>query len=172
MELSIAVNKEDVPSVSAASYSKAKYDPRKPKDASKIEKKEAHAVTSKTTKFSFRTKKVEGGLDLGKKECLTLKEMQENDYPFLESDVPSIFDELIKAKLRELPKSNRPEEANQRTEPNFCKYHRILGHPIEKCFIFKERVIDLARKGSNNLGRRQSLFVFFQPYNLHHRPTH
>ncbi|GAA0184547.1 hypothetical protein LIER_31835 [Lithospermum erythrorhizon] len=32
-------------------------------------------------------------------------------------------------------------------EPNFCKYHRILGHSVEKCFIFKERVMDLARKG-------------------------
>ncbi|GAA0138460.1 hypothetical protein LIER_00205 [Lithospermum erythrorhizon] len=60
---------------------KARYEPRKPNEASKLEKKEAHDVTSEMTKFSFRTKKVEGGLDPGNKEHLTLKEMQEKDYP-------------------------------------------------------------------------------------------
>jgi hypothetical protein len=24
--------------------------------------------------------------------------------------------------------------------PNFCPYHRILGHPIEDCWVFKDRV--------------------------------
>ncbi|GAA0184103.1 hypothetical protein LIER_31402 [Lithospermum erythrorhizon] len=86
MELSIVANKGYIPSTPAASDSKAKYEPRKPKEASKLEKKEEHVVTSKINKFSFRTKKVEGGLDLGKKERLTLKEMQEKDYHFLESD--------------------------------------------------------------------------------------
>ncbi|GAA0158373.1 hypothetical protein LIER_15421 [Lithospermum erythrorhizon] len=151
MELSNAANKGYVPSAPAASCSKAKYEPRKSKEASKLEKKEAHVVPSKTAKFSFRTKKVGGGLDLGKKERLTLKQMQEKHYPFLEYDVPSMFDELLKAKLIELSESERPEEANRSTEPNFCKYHRILGHPIEKCFIFKERVMDLARKGAITL---------------------
>ncbi|GAA0138458.1 hypothetical protein LIER_00204 [Lithospermum erythrorhizon] len=59
-----------------------------------------------------------------------------------------MFAELLKIKLIELLESKRPEEVNRSTEPNYCMYHRILGHPIEKCFIFKERVIDLARKGA------------------------
>ncbi|GAA0157537.1 hypothetical protein LIER_14787 [Lithospermum erythrorhizon] len=58
-----------------------------------------------------------------------------------------MFDELMKAKLIELPESKRPEEVNRSTEPNFYKYHRTLGHPIEKWFIFKERVMDLAENG-------------------------
>ncbi|GAA0153191.1 hypothetical protein LIER_11493 [Lithospermum erythrorhizon] len=110
MELNIATNKGDIPSVPAASYSKARYEPRKPKEASKLEKKETHDMTSKTIKFSFRTKKIEGGLDLVKKERLTLK---------------------------------RPRSHSLRLT--------ILGHPIEKCFIFKERVIDLERKGAITL---------------------
>ncbi|GAA0154940.1 hypothetical protein LIER_12782 [Lithospermum erythrorhizon] len=101
------------------------------------------------------TKTVGGGLDLGKKERLTLKEMQEKDYPFLESDVPSMFDELLKAKFIELPVSKRLEEANRSTEPNFCKYYRILGHPIEKCFIFKERDNGSRKKGGNIPEKRE-----------------
>ncbi|GAA0154980.1 hypothetical protein LIER_12812 [Lithospermum erythrorhizon] len=112
MELSIAVNKGHVPSTPTASYSKAMYDLRRPKQTSKLEKKEAHAVTSKTTKFTFRTKKVEGRLDLGKRERLTLKEMQEKEYSFLDSDIPTMFDELMKANLIELPESKTPEEAS------------------------------------------------------------
>ncbi|GAA0145871.1 hypothetical protein LIER_36213 [Lithospermum erythrorhizon] len=151
MELNFATNKGNVPSTPATPYSKAKYDLRRPKETSKLEKKEAHVVTSETTKFTFRAKKVEGGLNLEKKEHLTLKEIREKEYPFLDSDIPAMFDELMKAKFIELPVSKRPKEESQRTEPNFCKYHRILGHPIEKCFIFKERVMDLARKGTITL---------------------
>ncbi|GAA0173819.1 hypothetical protein LIER_27355 [Lithospermum erythrorhizon] len=74
--------------------------------------------------------------------------MQEKEYSFLDSDIPAMFAELMKAKLIELPESKRHEEENRSMEPKFCKYHRILGHPIEKYFIFKERVMDLARKGA------------------------
>ncbi|GAA0156377.1 hypothetical protein LIER_13890 [Lithospermum erythrorhizon] len=77
--------------------------------------------------------------------------MQEKEYPVLDSDIPAMFDELVKAKLIEFFESKRPEEASRSMEPNFCKYHRILGHPIEKCFIVKERVMALARKGAITL---------------------
>ncbi|GAA0163931.1 hypothetical protein LIER_19685 [Lithospermum erythrorhizon] len=83
MELSIVANKWNVPSTPVAFYSKAKYDPRRPKETSMQEKKEEHAVTSKTTKFTFRTKKIEGGLDLGKKERLTLKRCKRRITPSL-----------------------------------------------------------------------------------------
>ncbi|GAA0171789.1 hypothetical protein LIER_25743 [Lithospermum erythrorhizon] len=63
MELSITENKGYVPSTPAASYSKAKYEIRMPKEASKLEKKEVDAVNSKTTKFSFKTKKVNRPID-------------------------------------------------------------------------------------------------------------
>ncbi|GAA0144320.1 hypothetical protein LIER_04802 [Lithospermum erythrorhizon] len=54
----------------------------------------------------------------------------------------------VKAKLIKLPEPKCPEEANRSTEKDYCKYHIVLGHPIEKCFIFKEKVMDLARKGA------------------------
>ncbi|KAL0312899.1 UNVERIFIED_CONTAM: hypothetical protein Sradi_5689200 [Sesamum radiatum] len=42
---------------------------------------------------------------------LTLKEMQARQYPFLDSDVSGIFDDLLEANLIDLPEMKRPEEA-------------------------------------------------------------
>ncbi|KAL0368327.1 UNVERIFIED_CONTAM: hypothetical protein Scaly_1051600 [Sesamum calycinum] len=39
---------------------------------------------------------------------LTLKEMQAREYPFLDSDVPGIFDDLLEANLIDLPEMKRP----------------------------------------------------------------
>ncbi|KAK4383000.1 hypothetical protein Sango_2819600 [Sesamum angolense] len=42
---------------------------------------------------------------------LTLKEMQAREYPFLDSDVFGIFDDLLEANPINLPEMKRPEEA-------------------------------------------------------------
>ncbi|KAL0329230.1 UNVERIFIED_CONTAM: hypothetical protein Sradi_4909700 [Sesamum radiatum] len=42
---------------------------------------------------------------------LTMKEMQAREYPFLDSDVPRIFDDLLQASLIDLPEMKRPKEA-------------------------------------------------------------
>ncbi|XP_012830541.1 PREDICTED: uncharacterized protein LOC105951637 [Erythranthe guttata] len=77
----------------------------------------------------------------------TLKEMQEKEYPFPDSDVSQIFDALLEKKLIELPESKRPEEAEKVNDPKYCKYHRVIGHPIEKCFVVKEKILRLAQEG-------------------------
>ncbi|CAH9094650.1 unnamed protein product, partial [Cuscuta europaea] len=38
-----------------------------------------------------------------------------------------------------------------RSNPNYCKYHRVLSHPIEKCWVFKEKIMALAREGKIEL---------------------
>ncbi|KAL0458583.1 UNVERIFIED_CONTAM: hypothetical protein Slati_0485500 [Sesamum latifolium] len=53
---------------------------------------------------------------------LTLKEMQARQYPFLDSNVPRIFDDLLEANLIDLPEMKRPEEAEQKDDPKYCKY--------------------------------------------------
>ena len=35
--------------------------------------------------------------------------------------------------------------------PNYCKYHRIIGHPIRKCFVFKEQIMKLAKENKIDL---------------------
>ncbi|KAL0411933.1 UNVERIFIED_CONTAM: hypothetical protein Slati_3783000 [Sesamum latifolium] len=42
---------------------------------------------------------------------LTLKKMQARKYPFLDSDVSEIFDDLLEANLIDLPEMKRPEKA-------------------------------------------------------------
>ncbi|KAK4381112.1 hypothetical protein Sango_2999300 [Sesamum angolense] len=72
---------------------------------------------------------------------LTLKEMQAREYPFLDFDVPRIFDDLLEANLIDLPKMKRPEEAERKDDPKYCKYHRLVGHAIQDCFMFKDKVM-------------------------------
>ncbi|KAL0411799.1 UNVERIFIED_CONTAM: hypothetical protein Slati_3769600 [Sesamum latifolium] len=83
---------------------------------------------------------------------LTLKEMQAIQYPFLNSDVPGIFDDLLEANLIDLPEMKRPEEAERKDDPKYCKYHRLVGHTIQDCFVFKDKVMQLARQGKISLG--------------------
>lgn len=48
-----------------------------------------------------------------------------------------MFDELLKLKVTELLEMKRSEEASKVEDPNYCKYHRLISHSIEKCFVFK-----------------------------------
>ncbi|KAL0350073.1 UNVERIFIED_CONTAM: hypothetical protein Sradi_4156500 [Sesamum radiatum] len=82
---------------------------------------------------------------------LTLKEMQVREYPFLDFDVPGIFDDLLEANLINLPEMKRPEEAERKNDPKYCKYHRLVGHVIQDCFVFKDKVMQLARQGKISL---------------------
>ena len=36
-------------------------------------------------------------------------------------------------------------------DPNYCRYHRIIGHPIQKCFVFKEQIMKLAKEDKIDL---------------------
>ncbi|KAL0367220.1 UNVERIFIED_CONTAM: hypothetical protein Sradi_3612100 [Sesamum radiatum] len=77
--------------------------------------------------------------------------MQTNQYPFLDSDVSGIFDDLLNANLIELLEMKRPEEDGKTNDPKYCKYHRLVGHPIHDCFIFKDKIMQLARQGKISL---------------------
>uniref|UniRef100_M1DX51 Retrotransposon gag protein n=1 Tax=Solanum tuberosum TaxID=4113 RepID=M1DX51_SOLTU len=112
----------------------------------KTENKESMNVNASLVKFTTRvgntqstkTTSFEGRTN----QNLTLKEMQRKDYPFLDSDVFTIFDELLEMKLFELPEMKRPDEAERSDDLKYCKYHRLVGHPIEKRFVFKDKIMD------------------------------
>ncbi|KAA0060830.1 Retrotransposon gag protein [Cucumis melo var. makuwa] len=40
----------------------------------------------------------------------------------------------------------RPKQAGKVDNPNYCKYHRVISHPVEKCFVLKELILRLARE--------------------------
>ncbi|KAL0423585.1 UNVERIFIED_CONTAM: hypothetical protein Sradi_0893300 [Sesamum radiatum] len=77
---------------------------------------------------------------------LTLKELQEKEYSFPEYDVTYIFYELLERKLIELSESKHPDEAERVSDPKYCKYHRVVSHPIE-IFVVKEKIMVIAKEG-------------------------
>jgi hypothetical protein len=50
-----------------------------------------------------------------------------------------------------LPASKRLEDADKSDEPNFCPYHRVLGHSIEDCWVFKDWVEKAYKNGEITL---------------------
>ena len=49
-----------------------------------------------------------------------------------------MFKLLNKSNRLKLPKARRPEEVSKIDNPNYCVYHRILGHPTKSCYVFKD----------------------------------
>ena len=75
-----------------------------------------------------------------------LKERQEKFYPFPDSDVADMLEQLLEKQLIQLPECKRPKQAEKVDDPNYCKYHRVISHPVGKCFVLKELIIKLARE--------------------------
>jgi len=69
-------------------------------------------------------------------------------YPFPDSDISRMLDDLLEANIIELLEVKRPEEANQVDNRNYCKYHRLISHPIEKCFVLKDKIMRLHENGN------------------------
>ncbi|KAM1054793.1 hypothetical protein ACFX2C_002110 [Malus domestica] len=77
----------------------------------------------------------------------TLRELEQKVYPFPDSNMDAMLDDLLEKKVIELPECKRPEEMNRINDPKYCKYHRIVGHHVGKCFILKELIMKLAQQG-------------------------
>jgi len=56
----------------------------------------------------------------------TLKELQERKYPFLNSDLSGILDDLLKKGVIKLPEPKHSEEVARTTSPKYYQYHRIV----------------------------------------------
>ncbi|WP_375608906.1 hypothetical protein [Bartonella sp. AC140YNZD] len=135
------------------------------KASSKNKNKESHDVsvtppkTSTTVKFQTSAKKSEvlktnsyqqtrsNFNQQGEKQRLILKEMQGKEYSLSDTEVLQMLEELLAYKLIELPEMKRPEEANRVNDPNYYRYHCLVSHPTQRCFILKEKIIQLASQG-------------------------
>ena len=79
------------------------------------------------------------------RKCPTLKELQERKYPFPDSDLSGMLNDLLENKIIELPEPKRPEEAGRTNDPKYYRYHRVISHHLEKCTTLKERIMQLAK---------------------------
>ena len=73
-----------------------------------------------------------------------LKERQEKVYPFPNSHLLDMLEQLLEKQPIQLPKCKRPAEMRRVKDLNYCKYHRVISHPVEKCFVLKELILKLA----------------------------
>uniref|UniRef100_A0A7N2L0M9 RNA-directed DNA polymerase n=1 Tax=Quercus lobata TaxID=97700 RepID=A0A7N2L0M9_QUELO len=102
-------------------------------------------VKISTKNVKANEKRPEGGQQRETRRS-SLKEWEQKVYPFLDADMPEMLEQLLKLKLIELSECKRPEEMRKVDDPNYCKYHRIISHPIQKCFVLKELIMKLAKE--------------------------
>ncbi|KAH7841973.1 hypothetical protein Vadar_000063 [Vaccinium darrowii] len=124
-----------------------KRDVKKGDKFSKGTTKDSMMVTTAPVKITAKDKKREVKKEfrpVEKDKRLTLKELQAKKYPFPDSDVPGMLEDLLEKKVIQLPECKRPEEIGRVNDPKYCQYHRIVSHPTEKCFVLKELLVDLA----------------------------
>ncbi|CAA0841591.1 Unknown protein, partial [Striga hermonthica] len=144
------------PPIQEPQSSKDRYEQRKGgKFSSRSQNKESMTINAMPVKFkgkvADKTIEKKNVPKETEQRRLTLKEMQAKQYPFLDSDVSGIFDDLVEAKLIELPEMKHPKEAGRVNDPKYCKYHRLVGHPIHDCFVFKDKVMQLTHQGKFSL---------------------
>lgn len=80
-----------------------------------------------------------------------MKEHQEKAYTFHLDDLESLFWQTIKSQDIILPKLKRPTKADKVNDPKYCKYHRILEHTLQDCFMFKDKLQELINKNTVEL---------------------
>ena len=80
------------------------------------------------------------------KRNVSLAERKNKLYSFRRDKVAKLFRDALKDNLP-LPECKRPEDASKSDQPNYCPYHRILGHTIEDCYVFKDYIERRYKKG-------------------------
>ncbi|KAM0989640.1 hypothetical protein ACFX15_013045 [Malus domestica] len=145
MELSIAHHGKKEP---IADYKNDKVLETKVEKAAWKSTKEAMTVNTAPVKIPTRGKAIQAEAFRDHEMCRrTLKELEEKTYPFPDSDMVVMLEDLLEKKVIGLPEYRRPEEMNRIYRPRYCKFHRFISHPTEKCFVLKDLIMKLAQKG-------------------------
>ena len=146
MELSIASHGSTSPPI----LEESKKEVRKNDRNAKINLKDPMTINTAKVKVPRRganaNKKWLEGWQKNEVRHLSFKEHEQKVYSFPDEDVPNILGQLLQLKLIELPECRQPEDMGKVDDPNYCKYHCIIGHPIQKCFVFKEQIMKLAKE--------------------------
>ena len=153
MELSIASHINTKPPI--PEERKERKEVRRNDRNTKVNLKDPVAVNTAVVKVPRRGAKANEkrleGWQKNETRRLTVKECEQKVYSFLDEDVPNILEQLLQLKLIELLECKRLEDIGKVDDPNYCKYHRIIGHPIQKFFVFKEQIMKIAKENKINL---------------------
>ncbi|KAL2505266.1 C2 calcium-dependent membrane targeting [Abeliophyllum distichum] len=132
------------------------------RDVKAGEPKEAKTIFTVPAKITFQKSSSNLGpkpkpklkpnkVQVQKKGLPTLKKHEEKEYPFSDSEVSGILDQLLEQKIIELPAPKRPKEAGQVDHPKYCRFHQIISHLVEKCFVLKDLIVCLDKENKIKL---------------------
>src|SRR5436189_3032138 len=68
-------------------------------------------------------------------------------YSFEEDLVELLFEMLYQAKKLKLPEPRNQEDLDKFDDPQYCAYHRGLGHPTKSCWVLKDKLQTLVDAG-------------------------
>lgn len=71
----------------------------------------------------------------------------------------AMLEDMLDKKVIELPDCKRPYEMNRVNDLKYCRYHRIVSHPVGKCFVLKELIMKLALEGRIELDLEEAATV-------------
>ena len=69
------------------------------------------------------------------------------EYSFKEDLMESLFETLYQAKKLRLPEPRNPEDMGKVDDPQYCAYHRGLGHTTKSCWTLKDKLQTLVDAG-------------------------
>jgi hypothetical protein len=170
MELSLASRGEK--SLPIVEHRKERKDVKKGDKSSKPMIKESMAIAAESVRIFAKEKKEERmkGPFQERERCrLTLKEMEEKTYLFPDSGVLGMLEDLLENEIIKLPECKRPEEMGRTNNPMYCKYHQVVSHTVEKCFVLKDLILRLAKEGEilldldEAVGSNHATFTFRSP---------
>ncbi|KAL0916627.1 hypothetical protein M5K25_014154 [Dendrobium thyrsiflorum] len=100
--------------------------------------------------FSGGGERPRQAMGTGDRTFPSLKDKMNKEYSFKRESVAKLFRQALKAGM-ELPECKRPEESKHSSDPNYCPYHRVISHPIEDCYVFKDWLERKYKKGEFTL---------------------
>ena len=58
-----------------------------------------------------------------------------------------MLEDLLENNVIKLPECKRPKEMGCINDPKYYTYHRVVSHPVEKCFVLKDLILRLVKEG-------------------------
>ena len=59
-----------------------------------------------------------------------------------------MLDDLLEKGVIQLLEPKSLEEVGRMSDPLYCRYRRMVSHPLEKCITLKERTMQLVKDGT------------------------
>ncbi|MQM06847.1 hypothetical protein Taro_039676 [Colocasia esculenta] len=81
-----------------------------------------------------------------------LQDKVRKPYSFPKDKTKTLFEWATHYDKITFPTPKRPAESGKNDDPLFCPYHQVLGHNIEDCYVFKDIMESLIKKGELQMG--------------------